>query len=199
MGWKDKHQKVEKPNFKLPQSAFAGCRLEAMMTVVKHLLNLCRNPLSLDMGWKTRMALAKRRSNRCRNPLSLDMGWKDKAEALTVTEFLERSQSAFAGYGLEGKLPQSAKIVRTRRNPLSLDMGWKHRLNTSAWFGWWCRNPLSLDMGWKNNQTIGGGENVKTSQSAFAGYGLEVQKGYAEHFNIMSQSAFAGYGLKGLT
>ena len=58
-----------------------------------------RNPLSLDMGWKTfrnsDLSIFLRR-----NPLSLDMGWKLR----------------FSDLG---------RFLSNGRNPLSLDMGWK--------------------------------------------------------------------------
>ena len=84
-----------------------------------------------------------------------------------------------------------------------------------------CRNPLSLDMGWKLDMLKTHVYVYSESQSAFAGYGLEI--GDAEELGILdplvairfrwiwvgnlarlmqvglafeSQSAFAGYGLE---
>ncbi len=81
------------------------------------------------------------------------------------------------------------------------------------------RNPLSLDMGWKGPSALSYEEFI-WSQSAFAGYGLEVtymiNRGalafgrnplsldmgwktnikYVTHQANTSQSAFAGYGLE---
>ena len=62
--------------------------------------------------------------HRCRNPLSLDMGWKSLTSILTV-DAIYASQSAFAGYGLEAGIYSSTEITTMCRNPLSLDMGWK--------------------------------------------------------------------------
>ncbi len=74
------------------------------------------------------------------------MGWKE-----TITIGLRgvfRSQSAFAGYGLEAKPKNARRFDAQSRNPLSLDMGWKtqyiHLGKVEQ-----RRNPLSLDMGWK--------------------------------------------------
>ena len=62
------------------------------------LFAISRNPLSLDMGWKTGH-FAGDSWLQCRNPLSLDMGWKGCKFLLACCPLW--SQSAFAGYGLE--------------------------------------------------------------------------------------------------
>ena len=89
-------------------------------------------------------------SNR-RNPLSLDMGWKKERKDSSGL-LNDRSQSAFAGYGLEATSYSVSNTLLQCRNPLSLDMGWKVMKN-------------------KTNKAY------LASQSAFAGYGLEVPMG----------------------
>ena len=66
-------------------------------------------------------------------------------------------------------------LVVRRRNPLSLDMGWKCTQQPLLKL-LYCRNPLSLDMGWKPAKRILLGGCYSVSQSAFAGYGLEVSQ-----------------------
>jgi len=88
-------------------------------------------------------------------------------------------------------------------NPLSLVMGWKgtftkpwrfskRRKTVAIRFRWiwvgkllaagshhqkpFCRNPLSLDMGWKAQSFACTNFMCFTSQSAFAGYGLEINR-----------------------
>ena len=119
----------------------------------------------------------------CRNPLSLDMGWKRVPNQYGWNQACQ-SQSAFAGYGLEEKyiiafvlgiIPVAIRFrwiwvgrdnandhfikYKNGRNPLSLDMGWKSQIVANQ--GNWPqgRNPLSLDMGWKSayGRTILGG------------------------------------------
>ncbi len=62
-----------------------------------------RNPLSLDMGWKEVECCSLTSQKSCRNPLSLDMGWKSRNHG-RFRQLGGRSQSAFAGYGLESIL-----------------------------------------------------------------------------------------------
>ena len=74
MGWK-KEIAYDKGLTKQSQSAFAGYGLEGYVNLFETSFIFCRNPLSLDMGWKIdnqhfKIQLARR------NPLSLDMGWK---------------------------------------------------------------------------------------------------------------------------
>ena len=122
------------------------------------------------------------------------MGWKtDKKYASTL---IGMSQSAFAGYGLE--VHNQCRCVKSfkSRNPLSLDMGWKTLWLTHSVFWTKSRNPLSLDMGLKQACYVGA-SSQQTSQSAFAGYGLEdTNKTYVDGLFQGSQSAFAGYGLE---
>ncbi len=158
----------------------------------------CRNPLSLDMGWKSSSNTTLPDTLFSRNLLSLDMGWKSSKWKRNGTKrvairfrwiwvgrvsFLEllprqmESQSAFAGYGLE-------EVGSCTHLPAMLLI---------------CRNPLSLDMGWKSLTQDLRSRVETTSQSAFAGYGLEERlQGYTIYFDHMSQSAFAGYGLEEL-
>ncbi len=170
------------------------------------------------MGWKGSLAYSRRLSRTCRNPLSLDMGWKDKRNMSEVKLFVVairfrwiwvekkegmvrqlhkgRSQSAFAGYGLKREGMKDSHYKADRRNPLSLDMGWKaakqqpknkEKTSQSAFAGYGLkshttkpsrphhtgRNPLSLDMGWKDGKPLSEMKKDPKSQSAFAGYGLK--------------------------
>ncbi len=85
-----------------------------------------RNPLSLDMGWKSEACKVDRwKRVKCRNPLSLDMGWKRNQDRCQSQS--QKSQSAFAGYGLEEVESEHPGFHDCRRNPLSLDMGWKRQ------------------------------------------------------------------------
>ncbi len=178
-----------------------------------------RNPLSLDMGWKD-WNRTVRNPRTSRNPLSLDMGWKDVLWHYSG-HLLTRSQSAFAGYGLESPLYRTRRLRTVSRNPLSLDMGWKRYLPSAKKpcrcsrnplaldMGWkraarkrttrqcLSRNPLALDMGWKSRMVIGGESKTNMSQSACAGYGMEESVSFSLLFRIAwSQSAFAGYGME---
>ncbi len=154
----------------------------------------CRNPLSLDMGWKVCMQRSCLLMILSRNPLSLDMGWKGawcwhtKSRAWVAIRFrwiwvekktctklgitLSLSQSAFAGYGLKSGMDR----VQTHPTPgVAIRFRWIWVEKTHIKFypcNTFRRNPLSLDMGWKvvmlrlMNFTL-------ESQSAFAGYGLK--------------------------
>ena len=59
-----------------------------------------------------------------RNPLALDMGWK---RGMYVNKFRGefKSQSAYAGYGVEESSASSKGEKEVRHNPLALDMVWK--------------------------------------------------------------------------
>ncbi len=156
----------------------------------------------------------------CRNPLSLDMGWKDSKKNI-VTCKLHFVAIRFRWIWVEKE--QAIEVVEAvaGRNPLSLDMGWKDWKTSSLRLRTRCRNPLSLDMGWKEATSLTLLQNV-LSQSAFAGYGLKSFKNLPRHrvstvairfrwiwveklnrnaavcTPVESQSAFAGYGLKRL-
>ncbi len=154
-----------------------------------------RNPLSLDMGWKEKSLNVSKSAPPCRNPLSLDMGWK-VINALGKIAVPEKSQSAFAGYGLK----RSAECFGRWNLWVAIRFRW-------IWVEkfWWSRSSR---------------ECLPRSQSAFAGYGLKswsnkytfiidnvairfrwiwVEKGssvISALDSLRSQSAFAGYGLK---
>ncbi len=122
MGWKGLQRNML--NLRVEsQSAFAGYGLKSVFRTSRKFSKKCRNPLSLDMGWKACRSMVtvlawevairfrwiwvekgkftvnwKRLTSR--NPLSLDMGWKVKYVLVTAT-WQARSQSAFAGYGLK--------------------------------------------------------------------------------------------------
>mgnify|MGYP000408297819 CR=1 FL=1 len=131
---------------------------------------VCRNPLSLDMGWKRYCTYYG-----VFEPvvaIRFRWIWVGREAALNNSNSNFPSQSAFAGYGLEDFKYIHRVFHFTCRNPLSLDMGWKSwnyhtvdkGLTVAIRFRWiWvgsdnkeefevdkgCRNPLSLDMGWK--------------------------------------------------
>ncbi len=75
MGWKHAGIKNRR-GFAMSQSAFAGYGLEESQLPTHNPTTYSRNPLSLDMGWKT-------------------------SKNTKQTSNLLKSQSAFAGYGLE--------------------------------------------------------------------------------------------------
>ena len=114
------------------------------------------------MGWKNLIKSVLHGVFKCRNPLSLDMGWKTEKPSF-LRPSSKRSQSAFAGYGLEAL---NVLVMSTFRN---------------------CRNPLSLDMGWKPLVQVEG-VNATGSQSAFAGYGLE---GLTTYVNVRKNGKVA--------
>ncbi len=116
----------------------------------------------------------------CRNPLSLDMGWKAYNFHRIAPMLLVAIR--FRWIWVEKAHLNLAMLNPARRNPLSLDMGWK--VSSNLWLH--CppflgRNPLSLDMGWKEKLP-----RIKplltTSQSAFAGYGLKSTKVAGCHY-----------------
>ncbi len=153
------------------QSAFAGYglkRIEAGWTTVQS--DECRNPLSLDMGWKgmklkTVKTLIKSQSAFAGYGLKSRFWilfgklfgvairfrwiWVEKQYQISVQTLNYVSQSAFAGYGLKRWILYACSALNASRNPLSLDMGWKVRHVSVRPSICACRNPLSLDMGWK--------------------------------------------------
>ena len=131
-----------------------------------------------------------------RNPLSLDMGWKFSKHSNLCTQ-LQSSQSAFAGYGLEGKGDKPCNTVMYMSQSAFAGYGLegsndslisaKCRLSQSAFAGY----------GLEVADILYNRFDVDWSQSAFAGYGLEENGRQREHeFQFVSQSAFAGYGLE---
>ncbi len=76
MGWKE-NQNIEVNKNLMSQSAFAGYGLKSGMNYKAEAAIDCRNPLSLDMGWKDTEETTEDGLYR-RNPLSLDMGWKER-------------------------------------------------------------------------------------------------------------------------
>ncbi len=172
MGWKV-NVNLTVLSLTVSQSAFAGYGLKSD-TLFKGsgLYFHCRNPLSLDMGWK---AVKKQKKSfftwvairfrwiwvekgdpwwgaalfpASRNPLSLDMGWKVwkmkiKAKYSTVA-------IRFRWIWVE---KWRRVLGRKEANTVAIRFRWiwveKKELGhppLSASFG---RNPLSLDMGWK--------------------------------------------------
>ncbi len=146
------------------------------------------------MGWKEPMYIIIALTDGCRNPLSLDMGWKENFSKLKISH--DQSQSAFAGYGLKSKDNSRSSNDGGSRNPLSLDMGWKVKLQIQKENCMKSRNPLSLDMGWKEDKPYeitywNLGRNPLSLDMGWKG-----RKDTQSTSTSWSQSAFAGYGLK---
>ena len=246
MGWKRNYGPVSIAKKTKSQSAFAGYGLEedgAMLQngnagcvairfrwiwvgrgfkhcgIQRH--STCRNPLSLDMGWKSEMEV----SCAWNKFVAIRFRWIWVGRAITPVQFTRNffsSQSAFAGYGLEEQAKNSQQVKNnSRRNPLSLDMGWKrgagvpnrkqNLLSQSAFAGYGLEEEFDVDRddplaasqsafagyGLEEEFDVDRDDPLAASQSAFAGYGLEER---IQHTNWMlsdwSQSAFAGYGLE---
>ncbi len=156
---------------------------------------MCRNPLSLDMGWKS--------TSRYLSGVLYGVAirfrwiWVGRQPTYSCSWRTQGSQSAFAGYGLEvgditsrhflgnvairfrwiwvgSRLPNLTRRYSMGRNPLSLDMGWKNLRNclftkteekVAIRFRWIWVGRLVVCLLLRK---------MYGSQSAFAGYGLEV-------------------------
>ena len=84
-----------------------------------------RNPLSLDMGWKTLESISDE-AGIGRNPLSLDMGWK--VEQIRGGATCKAVAIRFRWIWVGSKPNRLVSFTKRSRNPLSLDMGWKPQL-----------------------------------------------------------------------
>ncbi len=132
----------------------------------------CRNPLSLDMGWKGHFQRLK--SNTLKSQSAFAGYGLKSMPCMTMSWNKKLSQSAFAGYGLKSfptshiaevdnvairfrwiwveKLKWNTVLLLKRKSQ-SAFAGYGLKRN---YFGWNCeckrsRNPLSLDMGWKED------------------------------------------------
>ncbi len=154
---------------------------------------------------------------KCRNPLSLDMGWKGMMYC--GWRNCLSSQSAFAGYGLKSDHylhTHGLDIVAIRFRWIWVE---KYILGKRADYRYESQSAFA-GYGLKRHNSKENWPNIWPSQSAFAGYGLKsclhgrrhslffvairFRWIWVEKLNLifliyqknMSQSAFAGYGLK---
>ncbi len=105
------------------QSAFAGYGLEDEDYNTGYTCWYSRNPLSLDMGWKLQQLKSKVHVKNV--AIRFRWIWVGRQEDFIPQIQVLESQSAFAGYGLEGGMNIFLDALKVGRNPLSLDMGWK--------------------------------------------------------------------------
>ena len=120
-------------------------------------------------------------------------GWDE------VNECWTKSQSAFAGYGLEAR---GAICTPECYSGIAIHYHWildgSMGANLYAGMLFRHRNPLSLDMEWKHGGQFVRRNVIPASQSAFAGYRLEdiLFLGNHEGRPNRSQSAITGNGME---